>query len=117
VEEVVRFTPLRREHQRVLLERLLDAPRARLGARQVTLELSEGAADWLLERGYDDRSGARPLARLIREEVEAPLTREAAGAALRPGDRVLIDVAGPGAGARLRVDLRRAGARPAPGAR
>jgi ATP-dependent Clp protease ATP-binding subunit ClpB len=121
LDGVVPFTPLEREHQRVLLERMLDALRERLGERlgerQMTLELSDGAADWLLERGYDQRTGARPLARLLKDEVEAPLAREAAGAALRPGDRFLIDVAGRGAGARLRVDLRRAPAKPAPGAR
>jgi ATP-dependent Clp protease ATP-binding subunit ClpB len=119
LDGVVPFTPLQREHQRVLLERMLDALQARLGERLgerlVTLELSEGAADWLLARGYDQRSGARPLARLIKDEVEAPLSREAVGAALRPGDRFLIDVAGRGAGARLRFDLRRATAKPAPG--
>jgi len=112
VDGVAVFAPLRAEHQQMLVERALDDLRTRLGARRVTLEVSDGAIDWLRSRGFDARTGARPLHRLLREEVEAALRWPPAGAAdrlaaaLGPGARVLVGVAGRGVGARLRLDVR-----------
>ena len=45
----------------------------RLDDRHITLKLDDKAKDWLAENGYDSAYGARPLKRLIRQEVENPL--------------------------------------------
>jgi ATP-dependent Clp protease ATP-binding subunit ClpA len=47
-----------------------------LADRNVTIELSSAAKEWLAERGYDKLYGARPLARVIQEHVKKPLAEE-----------------------------------------
>jgi len=49
---------------------------AQLADRNVTIELSSAAKEWLAERGYDPLYGARPLARVIQETVKKPLAEE-----------------------------------------
>jgi ATP-dependent Clp protease ATP-binding subunit ClpA len=49
---------------------------AQLADRNVTIELSSAAKEWLAERGYDKLYGARPLARVIQEHIKKPLAEE-----------------------------------------
>ena len=49
---------------------------AQLADRNVTIELSSAAKEWLAERGYDRLYGARPLGRVIQEYVKKPLAEE-----------------------------------------
>jgi ATP-dependent Clp protease ATP-binding subunit ClpA len=49
---------------------------AQLADRNVTVELSDEAADWLAKNGYDELYGARPLARVIQEHIKKPLADE-----------------------------------------
>ena len=58
----------------------------------VTLELTDAAKDWLGEKGYDHVFGARPLRRVIQNELEDRLSDALLGNEYQPGDRVLIDV-------------------------
>jgi ATP-dependent Clp protease ATP-binding subunit ClpA len=64
-----------------------------LAAREVTLELTEAATGYLAKKGYDPDNGARPLARVIQEEVKRPLSEELLFGALENGGRVVVDVA------------------------
>ena len=65
-----------------------------LAERKVTLQVSPAARDYLAEKGYDPINGARPLARLIHEEVKRPLTDELLFGALVNGGSVSIDLEG-----------------------
>jgi ATP-dependent Clp protease ATP-binding subunit ClpA len=49
---------------------------AQLADRQVTIELTDEARQWLACKGYDQRFGARPLARVIQEHIKKPLAEE-----------------------------------------
>jgi ATP-dependent Clp protease ATP-binding subunit ClpA len=49
---------------------------AQLADRNVTIELSSAAKEWLAERGYDRLYGARPLSRVIQEHIKKPLAEE-----------------------------------------
>jgi ATP-dependent Clp protease ATP-binding subunit ClpA len=49
---------------------------AQLADRNVTIELSSAAKEWLAERGYDKLYGARPLSRVIQEHIKKPLAEE-----------------------------------------
>ena len=60
--------------------------------RDVTIELSEAAADWLANEGYDDRMGARPLGRVIQEHIKKPLAEELLFGKLAKGGVVRVDV-------------------------
>jgi ATP-dependent Clp protease ATP-binding subunit ClpA len=65
--------------------------------------------DWLAEAGFDPAAGARPLGRLLQQEVQTPLARLAQAGETPPGSRVRIGAGGPGqAGLRIEVE------RPAP---
>jgi ATP-dependent Clp protease ATP-binding subunit ClpA len=64
-----------------------------LADRNVAIELTDAARDWLAERGYDDRFGARPLARVIQEHVKKALAEELLFGRLAKGGTVLIAVA------------------------
>jgi ATP-dependent Clp protease ATP-binding subunit ClpA len=62
-----------------------------LAARDVTLELTPVATDYLAKKGYDPDNGARPLARVIQEEMKAPLGEELLFGALENGGHVVVD--------------------------
>ena len=75
VDEVVVFHPLTQTELGPIVEIQLSRLRTRLAERQMTLELSPAAISELATRGYDPVYGARPLKRLIQQEVETPLSR------------------------------------------
>ncbi|HET9935566.1 MAG TPA: ATP-dependent Clp protease ATP-binding subunit ClpA, partial [Methyloceanibacter sp.] len=64
--------------------------------RNITIELTPEANKWLAERGYDDKFGARPLARVIQEHIKKPLAEEILFGALKDGGivRVLVEEKG-----------------------
>ncbi len=67
-----------------------------LADRDVTIELSQAARAWLADKGYDMVFGARPLARVIQENIKKPLADELLFGRLAKGGRVLVDRAGDG---------------------
>jgi len=66
----------------------------RLAARRIELELTDGAADWLTEHGYDPIYGARPLKRLLQTAIADPLALQVLEGAFGESDRVVVTVAG-----------------------
>jgi ATP-dependent Clp protease ATP-binding subunit ClpA len=67
-----------------------------LAERKVTIELTPAATDYLSARGYDKDNGARPLARVIQEEIKRPLGDELLFGKLEHGGHVIVDVEGKG---------------------
>ena len=65
---------------------------AQLADRQVTIELTETAREWLASKGYDKQFGARPLARVIQENIKKPLAEELLFGKLAKGGVVRVDV-------------------------
>jgi ATP-dependent Clp protease ATP-binding subunit ClpA len=63
---------------------------AQLADRNVTIELSSAAKEWLAERGYDRLYGARPLARVIQEHIKKPLAEELLFGRLAKGGAVKV---------------------------
>lgn len=61
--------------------------------KNVTLEVSERARAWLAEHGYDEKMGARPMARLIQEKIKKPLADEILFGALANGGHIEVDMA------------------------
>jgi ATP-dependent Clp protease ATP-binding subunit ClpC len=101
IEEIIVFNRLDREQLRAVVEKMLRELRQRLDERQVGLELTDAAKDWLLEHGYDEVYGARPLRRLIQREVENTLARRSLAKEVGPGDRITVDLTGEGSRAKL----------------
>jgi ATP-dependent Clp protease ATP-binding subunit ClpA len=61
-----------------------------LGDRDVTIELSDEATKWLIEHGYDEQMGARPMARLIQEHIKKALADEVLFGKLKAGGHVRV---------------------------
>jgi ATP-dependent Clp protease ATP-binding subunit ClpA len=62
-----------------------------LAARGVTIELTDAASEYLAKKGYDPDNGARPLARVIQEEIKRPLGDDLLFGALENGGHVTVD--------------------------
>ena len=76
LDAVVPFAGLTPEIVGRVVEKFVMQLEAQLADRNVTIELSSAAKEWLAERGYDPLYGARPLARVIQEHVKKPLAEE-----------------------------------------
>ena len=63
----------------------------RLASRKITLEISDSAAAWLADEGYDPTFGARPLKRLLQTAVADPLAMAILEGGFREGDTVVAD--------------------------
>lgn len=76
LDAVIAFLPLPRSVIMQVVEKFVLQLEAQLMDRNVTIELTGDAAAWLAEKGYDDKMGARPLARVIQEYIKKPLAEE-----------------------------------------
>ncbi len=87
------FHPLTQEELGPIVEIQLTRLRARLADREMTLELTPSAVAELASRGYDPVYGARPLKRLIQQEIETPLSRLIIQGKALDGQAIVGDVA------------------------
>ena len=74
LDEIITFNPLRKEDIRQIVDIQIERLQKRLDDRHITLQLDDKAKDWLANNGYNEEFGARPLKRLIVQEVENPLS-------------------------------------------
>ncbi len=94
VDDIVVFHRLSKEDIRRIVDLQLTVLRRRLADRRVDLELTDTAADWLADQGYDPSYGARPLKRLIQREIADKLAMAILEGRFGDGDTVQIDAAG-----------------------
>jgi len=73
LDAVVQFKPLTPEIIRQVVQKFVMQMEAQLADRNVTISLSDDAADWLAKNGFDELYGARPLGRVIQEHIKKPL--------------------------------------------
>ncbi|MBS0168912.1 MAG: ATP-dependent chaperone ClpB [Nitrospira sp.] len=92
VDEIVVFHALGNEHLTKIVEIQLERLRARLLERRITLTVTPDALQNLGRRGYDPVYGARPLKRLIQQEIETPMARQLIKGELRDGDTAVVDL-------------------------
>ena len=90
LDAVVTFAGLSPEIVAQVVEKFVMQLEAQLADRNVTIELSSAAKEWLSERGYDPLYGARPLARVIQEYVKKPLAEELLFGKLAKGGSVKV---------------------------
>jgi ATP-dependent Clp protease ATP-binding subunit ClpB len=92
VDETVVFHPLETEQLAKIVEIQLERLRSRLTERRISLSVTPAALRHLGERGYDPIYGARPLKRLIQQEIETPMARQLVKGELRDGDTATVDL-------------------------
>jgi ATP-dependent Clp protease ATP-binding subunit ClpA len=90
LDAVVSFGHLPASVVRKVVEKFILQLEAQLSERQVNIEISTEAADWLAEKGYDQQMGARPLSRVIQEHIKKPLAEELLFGKLAKGGTVRI---------------------------
>ncbi len=90
LDMIVAFNPLPPEVIRQVVQKFVLELEAQLADRNVTVDLSDDAADWLAKNGFDELYGARPLARVIQEHVKKPLADEILFGKLVRGGHVRI---------------------------
>ncbi|MDC1408060.1 ATP-dependent Clp protease ATP-binding subunit ClpA [Candidatus Puniceispirillum sp.] len=93
LDAIIPFAPLGKDVIRLVVDKFIMQLDAQLADRNVEIELSEVAMDWLAERGYDAKYGARPLARVVQEHIKKPLADEMLFGGLVGGGFVFVDVA------------------------
>ncbi|HWT29397.1 MAG TPA: ATP-dependent Clp protease ATP-binding subunit ClpA, partial [Propylenella sp.] len=105
LDAIIAFSALSPEVVHRVVEKFVLQLEAQLADRGVTFELDEKATAWLAERGYDERMGARPLGRLIQEEIKKPLAEEVLFGKLQKGGVVKVTVEdNPEGGTRLKLE-------------
>ncbi|OGX26958.1 MAG: hypothetical protein A3J51_06155 [Omnitrophica WOR_2 bacterium RIFCSPHIGHO2_02_FULL_45_21] len=91
IDDTIVFRPLVREDLHKIVEIELGFLRERLKDQRITLELTEGAKDFLIEKGFDPVFGARPLKRIIQRFIEDPLSQDIISNRLPEGAQVKVD--------------------------
>ena len=94
LDGMIDFAPLSEHVMARIVEKLIDELKAQLKPRKVVLHLSDDARDWLAARGHDPAYGARPLGRLIDQELRQPLADDLLFGALVDGGTVEVSVVG-----------------------
>jgi ATP-dependent Clp protease ATP-binding subunit ClpA len=90
LDAVIAFSGLTPEIVGRVVEKFVMQLEAQLADRNVTIELSSAAKEWLAERGYERLYGARPLARVIQEYIKKPLAEELLFGKLTKGGAVKV---------------------------
>ena len=76
LDATIQFGPLDMATIKNVVDKFLMELEEQLSARKVTLHVDKAAREWLAINGYDDKMGARPMARLIQEKIKKPLAEE-----------------------------------------
>lgn len=92
IDEIVVFHPLDKEQIKKIAHIQMNRLRSRLSERDFSIEISNGALDYLAATGYDPVYGARPLKRAIQQYIENPLAQEILAGKFVPGDTIQIDL-------------------------
>ncbi|RST84347.1 ATP-dependent chaperone ClpB [Aquibium carbonis] len=90
IDEVILFHRLRRADMGQIVRIQLKRLEKLLVDRKITLELDDGAIEWLAEKGYDPAYGARPLKRVMQKELQDPLAEKILMGDIRDGQTVVI---------------------------
>ncbi len=94
LDAVISFAPLAKETILQVVEKFVLQLEAQLMDRGVSIELTRPAAEWLGEKGYDSKMGARPLGRVIQEHIKKPLAEELLFGKLVKGGIVRVAIKG-----------------------
>ncbi len=92
LDAIIPFAPLDLDVIRLVVDKFIMQLDAQLAERNVEIELTQEARDWLAKRGYDRNYGARPLTRVVQEHIKKPLADQLLFGDLASGGLALVDV-------------------------
>jgi len=91
IDEAIVFHPLSKEDVRSIVDLMLEKVTQRLSEQELTLKVTDGAKDFLVEKGFDPQFGARPLRRAIQKYLEDPLAQEILAKKIKPRAKITAD--------------------------
>jgi ATP-dependent Clp protease ATP-binding subunit ClpA len=93
LDGIVNFNSLKRDDIKHVVDKFIAQMQGQLDEKSVQLEITDAARDWFAENGYDEKMGARPMLRLIQEQLKTPLADQILFGKLSGGGSVKVDVA------------------------
>ena len=91
LDEIVFYKPLMKNEISKILELLIKDLERRLEDKQIKLELTQNAKDYLIDNGYDEIYGARPLKRFIQKKLETLIAKKIIMQEILPNTKVIVD--------------------------
>ena len=92
VDEIVVFHSLEKKQVSRIFDILIKDVEKRLAEREIAFEISKKAKDFLIDKGFDVKFGARPLRRTIQQEIEDPLSVEILRRRFAEGSKIVVSV-------------------------
>ena len=92
IDDIIVFAHLNKEEIREIVDLMLNDLFKRLDERQLKIEVTDAAKDYLAKEGYSETYGARPLRRVIQKKVEDVLAEEILTGNYQPNDELVMDV-------------------------
>jgi ATP-dependent Clp protease ATP-binding subunit ClpB len=96
VDDIITFHNLKKEHLKKIVEIQADRLRGMLADRQMSIEITDEAKEFVAENGYDPAYGARPIKRTLQRHVADPLALAILEGQFVDGDTILVNVNGSG---------------------
>jgi ATP-dependent Clp protease ATP-binding subunit ClpB len=94
VDDIVLFKPLRMPELKKIVDLQLDSLRRRLAGRQITIDLTDKAREFIVREAYDPHYGARPLRRYLQKELETQIARALIAGTITDGQHLTVDTDG-----------------------
>lgn len=105
IDEIIVFHPLNKEHMRNIVNIMMNEINKRTMAQMnLSIQATDDAKNFLIEKGYDSKYGARPLRRTLQTEVEDKIAEEILEGKFSAGDTVLVEKAGEGLSFRKKLE-------------
>jgi ATP-dependent Clp protease ATP-binding subunit ClpB len=92
IDEIIIFNRLKKEDIMKIIDIQIGYLQKRLMDKKIKIELTEKAKEYIMERGYDENYGARPLKRTIQREIENPLALKILAGEFKENDKIIVDV-------------------------
>jgi ATP-dependent Clp protease ATP-binding subunit ClpA len=94
LDAIITFNQLTPAVMKKVVGKFMSDLSKQLGGKKVKLDVTDSAGQWLAEKGYDDKFGARPLTKLIQTEIKDALAEELLFGRLKKGGSVIVDLKG-----------------------
>ncbi|MBK9253024.1 MAG: ATP-dependent Clp protease ATP-binding subunit ClpA [Proteobacteria bacterium] len=101
LDAIIQFAPLSKVTIERVVDKLLMETESQLEQKGVQFSIDDAARGWLADHGYDPKMGARPMARLIQEQIKRPLAEELLFGKLADGGQVMVSVTDDGKSLKL----------------
>ncbi len=92
IDDMIMFKSLSREDIHAIIDLELNKLYGRINSLGYQIELTEKAKDFICDKGYDEKFGARPLKRAIQKYIEDPLAEEIVKSTMKEGDKIALDI-------------------------